>query len=83
MPLAVLLARAVPRPDAIRGKDGAAALSLALHCLMVEAGFTPLDARGRPNGGSSGFQPAKDWNGKFDNEWVFMYSRRAWEREQL
>lgn len=76
----MLLARAVPRPDLVRSKDGGAALSLALHCLMVDAGFRPLDVRGRPAGGSSGFQPLKDWNTKFVDEWVFMYCR--WEKVQ-
>ncbi|KAI7842411.1 hypothetical protein COHA_004050 [Chlorella ohadii] len=72
-PLAELLAQALPQgPGGLRGKQaGGAALALALHCLMVQDGFRPLDNSGRPLRSAS---PPAAWNAA-DLVWSFSYDR--------
>ncbi len=60
--LAELLRQAVPKPAFLAITDGGPVLSLALHCLMIQAGFELASnaAHGRT---TSKFVPPKDWNG--------------------
>lgn len=60
--LAELLKQAIPKPAFLAITDGGPVLSLALHCLMIQAGFELASnaAHGRT---TPTFVPPKDWNG--------------------
>lgn len=74
--LADLLQLAVPKPGYIAASGGAAALALALHCLMTRDGFTVEGATaGLGQKRPSSYTPPADWNGKFQDEWVFTYTK--------
>ncbi|GLC40295.1 hypothetical protein PLESTB_001806400 [Pleodorina starrii] len=75
--LAQLLEKACPRPSYLASSDGGPALALALHCLMVEAGFVlaPEGGQGGSSDPEARFVPQKDWNGMFLDQWVFTYTK--------
>lgn len=68
-----LLALACPKPCHIASGGGGAVLALALHCLMVRDGFTPLGVP--PERCHSTYTPPPGWNGAYKDEWVFHYTK--------
>mmetsp|Transcript_211 Transcript_211/g.421 ORF Transcript_211/g.421 Transcript_211/m.421 type:complete len:206 (+) Transcript_211:70-687(+) len=72
MTLFDLLPEAVAKPSTISPQDdGAALVSLAMHCLMVKGGFVST----KGGKGRKRFVPPEDWNAR-KNEWVLEYSRK-------
>ncbi|KAI8473003.1 MAG: hypothetical protein J3K34DRAFT_196154 [Monoraphidium minutum] len=71
-----LLQAAEPRgPRALAKPDPGAALALAAHCCMLEAGFEvcpPAAGEGAPR--ATRASPAAGWDRRFPDEWVFEYT---------
>lgn len=66
-----MLQTAVPRPSVVH--DEAAILALALHCLMVESGFTLTDKLASPR--QSSYNPPPGWSPPHASEWIFHYTK--------
>uniref|UniRef100_A0A7S0Y9I7 PI31 proteasome regulator N-terminal domain-containing protein n=1 Tax=Polytomella parva TaxID=51329 RepID=A0A7S0Y9I7_9CHLO len=70
-----LLHSAAPQPSYISSKDGGSIVSLCLHCLMVQDGFTIIDDSTRKR--HSKYQPPVDWSSQFPDQWIFRYSKES------
>lgn len=67
-----LLSKACPNSCNVVGEDPAAYLALAVHCLLVEAGFQPDAHRHRPQ---PCYPPPPSWQGQAAHEWGVTYIR--------
>ncbi len=68
--LAGLLTKACPRPTFLANTDGGPCLALAVHVLMVEAGFVLQTSEANSSSRQSKpdslkYVPQKDWNGLY------------------
>ncbi|KAK9803016.1 hypothetical protein WJX72_000422 [[Myrmecia] bisecta] len=68
-----LVQLAVAKPSAVKTADGGAILALSLHCCMVSEGFRLKDNPKVKQ--KAAYRPAGDWNSRYENEWVFEYTR--------
>ncbi|GBF94135.1 hypothetical protein Rsub_07122 [Raphidocelis subcapitata] len=72
--LAPALRRAEPRgPRALSKPDPGAALALAVHACMLEAGFNPHPPADGPRPATPD-APPPGWDKAFPDEWVFEYT---------
>eukprot|EP00798_Chlamydomonas_sp_ICE-L_P004907 gene4907-34674_t len=72
MSLSNLLPKCVSGPN-IAGSQGAA-LSLAMHCLMVDEGFRTVNAEKRFFTTPSIYAPHVGWKAHSTSEWEFIYT---------
>lgn len=67
-----LLSLACPDPLDVLGEDPAAYLALAVHCLLVNAGFV-ADAQRHRHSAQPRYPPPPTWQGQAAQEWGVTY----------